>query len=106
MSNKRIGELSQEALDQLKEKYSRIYLIEVEDESETHCLYLRRPDFNTIKAVGKVAKDDPLESSRILLVNCKVAGSDTVLEDGVLLMAAGNASSELLISAKAHLKNV
>lgn len=106
MSNKRIGELPQEALYELKTKYSRIYLIEVEDESETHCLYLRRPDFNTIKAVGKVAKDDPVESSRILLVNCKVAGSDAVLEDGVLLMAAGNASSELLISAKAHLKNV
>ena len=106
MSNKRIGELSPEALDELKTKYSRIYLIEVEDESETHCLYLRRPDFNTIKAVSKVAKDDPVESSRIFVVNCKVAGSDAVLEDGVLLMAAANASSELLNSVKARLKNV
>lgn len=106
MANQRIGELTPEALVELKSKYRRISLIEVEDGEEIHCIYLRRPDFNTIKAVSKVAKDDPVESSRIFLVNCKVAGSEAVLKDGVLMMAAANAAGELLHSVKAHLKNV
>lgn len=107
MDNQRIGELTPEALEALKSKnQGRIYLIELEDDGVTHCLYLRRPDFDTLRAISKVASSDAIESARILLVNCKVAGSDAVLNDGVLMMAAATASGELLTSVKARLKNV
>lgn len=104
---KRIGELTPEALEALKANTpGRIYLVEVTDEEAIHCLYIRRPDFDTLKAVSKVGKTDELESSRVFLSNCRVAGSEAVLQDGVLLVAAASAVGELLTSAKAILKNV
>lgn len=103
----RVGELTPDALDALKAKTpSRIYLIEVTDGDTIHCLYLRRPDFDTLKAVSRVAKTDELESSRVLLANCRVAGSEAILQDGVLIVAAASAIGELITSAKATLKNV
>lgn len=104
---KRIGELTPEALEALKTKTrGRVYLVEITDEDEVHCLYLRRPDFNVLKAVSAMSKTDELESSLVFLRNCRVAGSDAVLEDGVLALAAAQAAASLLTSAKASLKNV
>ena len=53
----------------------------------------------------KIAKSDELEGTKIFLRNCMVEGAKEVLEDGVLLVAAANAASELLTSTKATLKN-
>ena len=81
-------------------------VVEVEDDGDTYCIYLKRPDFATLKAVTKVAKTDELEGTKIFLQNCMVAGTQEVLEDGVLLVAAASAASSLLTSAKSVLKNV
>lgn len=105
MANQRIGEASPEELLVLKNKYPRVKLVEVEDEGDIYCLYLRRPDFEVLKAVTKLAKTDELEATKYFLKNCVVAGAQEVLEDGVLLVAAASAASALLTQAKASLKN-
>lgn len=105
MEQKRIGEVTPEELLTLKGKYGKVKMVEVEDEDATYCIYLKRPDFATLKAVTKVAKTDELEGTKIFLQNCMVAGAQEVLEDGVLLVAAASAASSLLTSAKATLKN-
>lgn len=105
MEQKRIGEASPEELLTLKGKYGKVKMVEVEDEDTIYCIYLKRPDFATLKAVTKVAKTDELEGTKIFLQNCMVAGAQEVLEDGVLLVAAASAASSLLTSAKATLKN-
>lgn len=107
MDNKqRIGEVSPEELLKLKAKHGKVKLVEVEDEDAVYCIYLKRPDFSTIKAVQKVVKSDELEGSKVFLKNCLVEGAKEVMEDGVLLMAAATAATDLLTSAKAVLKNV
>lgn len=107
MEQKRIGEASPEEFLTLKGKYGKVKMVEVEDEDEDaiYCIYLKRPDFATLKAVTKIAKTDELEGTKIFLQNCMVAGAQEVLEDGVLLVAAASAASSLLTSAKATLKN-
>ena len=105
MEQKRIGEVSPEELLTLKGKYGKVKMVEVEDEDAIYCIYLKRPDFATLKAVTKIAKTDELEGTKIFLQNCMVAGAQEVLEDGVLLVAAASAASSLLTSAKATLKN-
>ena len=105
MDKKYIGEVSPEELDKLKVKYGKIKIVDVEDEDEVYRIYLKRPDFETIKAVNKIAKSDDLEASKIFLRNCMVEGAKEVLEDGVLFVAASSAASELLTSTKATLKN-
>lgn len=105
MDKKYIGEVSPEELDKLKAKYGKVKIVDVEDEEEVYRIYLKRPDFETIKAVNKIAKSDDLEASKIFLRNCMVEGAKEVLEDGVLFVAASSAASELLTSTKATLKN-
>ena len=105
MEQKRIGEASPEELLTLKGKYGKVKMVEVEDEDTIYFIYLKRPDFATLKAGTKVAKTDELEGTKIFLQNCMVAGAQEVLEDGVLLVAAASAASSLLTSAKATLKN-
>ena len=107
MDNKqRIGEVSPEELLKLKAQHGKVKLVEVEDEDAVYCIYLKRPDFPTLKAVQKVAKSDELEGTKVFLQNCLVEGAKEVMEDGVLLVAAASAASSLLTSAKATLKNV
>lgn len=107
MDNKqRIGEISPEELLKLKAKHGKVKLVEVEDEDAVYCIYVKRPDFSTIKAVHKVSKTDEVEGTKIFLQNCIVEGAKEVMEDGVLLMAASSAASSLITSAKAVLKNV
>ena len=105
MEQKRIGEASPEELLTLKGKYGKVKMVEVEDEDAIYCIYLKRPDFETLKAVTKVSKTDELEGTKIFIRNCMVGGASVVLDDAVLLVAAASAASSLLTSAKATLKN-
>ena len=106
MEQKRIGEASPEELLTLKGKYGKVKMVEVEDEDAIYCIYLKRPDFETLKAVTKVSKTDELEGTKVFIRNCMVGGASEVLDDAVLLVAAASAASSLLTSAKAVLKNV
>ncbi len=106
MEQKRIGEASPEELLTLKGKYGKVKMVEVEDEDTIYCIYLKRPDFETLKAVTKVSKTDELEGTKVFIRNCMVGGAAEVLDDAVLLVAAASAASSLLTSAKAVLKNV
>ncbi len=104
---KRIGEASPEELITMKGKYGKIKVVEVEveDDGDTYCIYLKRPDFETLKAVTKVSKTDELEGTKVFVRNCMVGGAREVIDDAVLLVAAASAASSLLTSAKATLKN-
>lgn len=64
MEQKRIGEASPEELLTLKGKYGKVKMVEVEDEDTIYYIYLKRPDFATLKAVTKVAKTDELRVRR------------------------------------------
>lgn len=103
---KRIGEASPEELLTMKGKYGKIKVVEVEDDGDTYFIYLKRPDFETLKAVTKVSKTDELEGTKIFVRNCMVGGAAEVLDDAVLLVSAASAASSLLTSAKSVLKNV
>ena len=92
---KRIGEASPEELLTMQGKYGKIKVVEVEDDGDTYCIYLKRPDFETLKAVTKVSKTDELEGTKVFIRNCMVGGAAEVLDDAVLLVAAASAASSL-----------
>lgn len=103
---KLIGELSADEIEVLKLNHGKIVLIEVVDGDEAHACYCKRPGFEVMSAMAKMAKTDEVKATRTLLENCWVAGSDEVRKDAVLTMVAGGQLGTLLTSVKADLKNL
>lgn len=101
-----IGELSPEAIEAHKLNHGKIVLIQVQDGEDTHACYCKRPGFEAMSAMAKIAKTDEVKATRTLLENCWVAGSDEVRKDAVLTMVAGGQLGTLLTSVKADLKNL
>lgn len=98
--------LSPEALNTLKANHGKIVFIEVQDGDEMHACYCKRPGWEALSAMTKIAKTDEVKAARTLLDNCWVGGSDAVRSDAVLSMVASGQLGGLLTSVKASLKNL
>ena len=81
------GALTESQVAAFKEKHRKSFAVEVRDGDEVHVGYFKRPTFETIKAVTKVAKTDEVEAGKVMFDNCWLGGSEELRTDALLFMA-------------------
>ena len=88
-----------------KRQHRKVYRVDIADSDETHTAYFRRPDFDTVKAVAKIAKADEVQAGKVMMDNCWLGGSEEMRRDAVLFMAAQAQLAKLLNGCVGSLKN-
>ena len=100
------GALTESQVAAFKEKHRKSFAVEVRDGDEVHVGYFKRPDFDTIKAVTKLAKVDEVEAGRIMFEKCWLGGSEELRKDAVLFMAVQVHLGKVLNGCMGSLKNL
>lgn len=100
------GGITSEQVEAMKAKHRKVVRIDIVDGEDTHVGYFKRPDFETIKAVTKVAKVDEVEAGRIMFDKCWLGGSEELRRDAILFMAVQKQLGRVLNSCMGSLKNL
>lgn len=74
MDNKElgVGQLTQEQIDELKEKHGYVFEFEVEG----HFCYLKKPDRKLLGSAMKMSRDNPMLFNETIMNNCFLHGFD------------------------------
>lgn len=100
------GGLTDEQVAAFKQKHRKSFAIEVQDGDEVHIGYFKRPSFETIKAVTKVAKTDEVEAGKVMFDNCWLGGSEDLRTDALLFMAVQAQLGSVLNGFRGLIKNL
>lgn len=100
------GGLTEEQVAVFKKQHRKSFAVEVQDGDEVHIGYFKRPTFDTIKAVTKVAKTDEVEAGKVMFDNCWLGGSEELRKDAILFMAVQKQLGQVLNSCMGSLKNL
>lgn len=100
------GGLTEAQVAAFKEKHRKSFAVEVQDGNEVHIGYFKRPTFETIKAVTKVAKTDEVEAGKVMFDNCWLGGSEELRTDALLFMAVQKQLGAVLNSFSGLIKNL
>lgn len=100
------GGLTDEQVAAFKQQHRKSFAIEVQDGEEVHIGYFKRPTFETIKAVTKVAKTDEVKAGEIMFDNCWLGGSEELRRDALLFMAVQTQLGHVLNGFKGLIKNL
>lgn len=96
-------------IEVLKRKHGKLFLIEVESDTEgqpPHEFILKMPDRTIMGAVAKMAHGDPFKAAIVMVENCLVDGDKTLLEDVSIFSAVSEQFEKVAQSRKATLKNL
>jgi hypothetical protein len=80
-------EISKEKTAELKKQHRVVTAIEVEDNGEKFCCYLKRPSADTLSVVNKLSKTDEVRAASTLVNQCWIEGDSIIREDGILMLA-------------------
>lgn len=100
------GGVTDEQVAAFKQQHRKSFAIEVQDGEEVHIGYFKRPTFETIKAVTKVAKTDEVKAGEIMFDNCWLGGSEELRTDALLFMAVQAQLGHVLNGFKGLIKNL
>ncbi|WP_289740927.1 hypothetical protein [Muribaculum intestinale] len=100
------GALTESQVAAFKEKHRKSFAVEVRDGDEVHVGYFKRPTFETIKAVTKVAKTDEVEAGKVMFDNCWLGGSEELRTDALLFMAVQKQLGAVLNGFQSLIKNL
>lgn len=90
MKEETICGLDTAQIEELKEKYGALVLVEVEFGGATHQAIFKEPDFKTFKIIGKIAKTDEIEAARAAYDNFIIEADQQIkLRDGLKIKAVG-----------------
>lgn len=106
MEYKILGEASENQIAEWKNRYRKVFSIEVIDGEDKHIGYFSRPSMQTMSAVTKVSKTDDIQGAKVLFDNCFLGGSEALKEDAVLFLECSKRLSELLGSCHSKIKNL
>lgn len=100
------GGVTEEQVKVWKAEHRKLHKVEVEDDGDLFVGYFRRPDMETMCAVNKLAKQDEVKSSSVMLENCWLGGDPVMKTDMVVRMAAIGRLSEIFNRVHGELKNL
>lgn len=101
-----IGGLTQEQVEKLKKQHGPLTLITVGEDSEELHFFFRKPDMNTMRAVGSQAERDPIGAAQIYFKNCLVHGDKSYVDDVEVFTSIAPYLQELIKEKKVVLKNL
>ena len=97
-----IGQATPEQIAAWKEEHEDIFAIRVED----HICYLKKPSRRIVSAASVAGRVDPLKFNATLLRECWLGGSDAIMKDDDLFLAAGGVLSDLIQVKEAELEKL
>ncbi|MBD5231926.1 MAG: hypothetical protein HDS66_07240 [Bacteroidales bacterium] len=100
------GGVSEAQVEAWKQQHRKSFAVEVQDGDEVHIGYFKRPTFETIKAVTKVAKTDEVEAGKVMFNNCWLGGSEELRTDALLFMAVQTQLGQVLNGFRGLIKNL
>lgn len=100
------GGIGPEQVEQFKRKHRKAFRVDIVDGADTHVGYFKRPDFDTIKTVTKMAKVDEVEAGKVMFDKCWLGGSEELRSDAVLFMAVQIQLAKVLNGCMGSLKNL
>lgn len=106
MNQTNIGTLEPQAIEQLKQKHGRIYIIEVTDtDNTTYVGYFKRPPMETLSVITRLNKTDEVKAMSVLMEACFVAGADQIKTDTTLFLGAASKLGTIISAARTVIKN-
>jgi hypothetical protein len=84
-----MSKVDKETLERLKKQHRVVVPVEVEDNGEVFCCYLKRPSVETLSMTTKLAKSDEMKAVAAMINQCWIEGDSIIREDGMLLLAVG-----------------
>ncbi|MDR2964032.1 MAG: hypothetical protein LBU90_10440 [Bacteroidales bacterium] len=100
-----MSKIDSEKLAELRKAHRVVTAIEVEDNGETLCCYLKRPSVETQTIVNKLAKTDDMKALSVMISNCWLEGDSVIKDDPILLAAVGNQFGQANQPAAKVIKN-
>lgn len=104
MNKENITDPTPEQIESWKAKYNTVHKLTIEDKAA----YLRKPDRRTLSlAMSKIGKNEILEGSEAVLVNCWLGGDPEIKDpDSDYYMAAIGKVGELIQVKEAELEKL
>lgn len=100
------GNITEEQINQWKNRHGKIMRIGVADGDELHVGYFHRPKLETMSAVSKIGKTDEVKSAEVMFDNCWLGGSPAMRQDAILFMESTKQLGRLFDSCLSSLKNL
>lgn len=102
------GGVTEENINQWKNKFGRVSEVTVEDEEAGLRLvgYFRRPDMTTMQAFSATAKSNEVKAAEVLFDNCWLGGASLMKTDAVYKMEGMNAMQGIFGRCTRALKNL
>lgn len=100
------GGVTEEKINQWKTRHGKVIRIDVTDGQDLHVGYFHRPNMETMRAVGKIAKTDEMQAGEVLFKNCWLGGSEALAQDAILFMEVQKQLGTMLNSCRSSLKNL
>lgn len=102
------GGVTEENINQWKNKFGRVSEVTVEDEEAGLRLvgYFRRPDMATMQAFSATAKSNEVKAAEVLFDNCWLGGASLMKTDAVYKMEGMNAMQGIFGRCTRALKNL
>lgn len=99
------GAVDQTQLNMWRNRYRRVFTIEVMDFGERHVGYFHRPDMEILAATNKLSKTDEIKAVDVLFTNCWLGGSALIQEEAVIKMAVMAKFNQVVAVQHVELKN-
>lgn len=77
-----IGKATEAQIEVWKNKYKDIYeYVQEDNDGNQHYTYCRKPNLTDISFAARFAEADPIKSSLSMFTNCRLGGSEFVVEN-------------------------
>ena len=94
--------VSKAQIEEWKRKFGKVLCYEVEGEK----IYFKQPDRKVLASASVVAKNDPMEYSEYILMNCFIGGNKELLYDDSVFLGLMQVIDKFISVKVGELKNL
>jgi len=94
--------VSQEQIQEWKEKHGDVYKLSVEDKT----CYLKKPNRKTLSYASTAGAKDPFKFNEVILAQCWLGGDEEIKTDDMLFLSASSKIGDLIEIKEAELEKL
>lgn len=104
MNNALIGQATEEQIKQWKAKHGKVItFIQTDDKGQKHITYARTPRLPEMQNASRFIADDPIKSGLMLLNDCRLGGSEEVIQTDEMKFGVSKKMPSLFQTVEAEL---
>lgn len=97
--------LTQDAINKLKSKHGRVFIVTIKDDAEELQAICKEPDSNIMSAVNSVSKTDEVKGAVVLYNSCVIEADAAIKESDLLKMRVAAAIGDKIGRLTYSIKN-